>query len=85
MSYSIFDAASFQDDSATKKAINQAVAPTTIKPEDAKRASAIINKYPTISKGSLVGAVKLGISQDDPRLKQIVMKESLLKEENGFD
>ena len=59
MSYSVFDAASFQDDSQTKRAISQAVAPSSVDQEQAQRASAIIKRYPTISKGSLVGAVKL--------------------------
>ena len=79
MSYSVFDAASFQDDSETKRAISKAVAPSSVNQEQAQRASAIVKRYPTISKGSLVGAVKLGIAADDPRLQQIVMKESVLK------
>ena len=83
MSYSVFDAASFQDDSETKRAISKAVAPSSVNQEQAQRASAIIKRFPTISKGSLVGAVKLGIAADDPRLQQIVMKESILKEEEG--
>ena len=83
MSYSVFDAASFQDDSETKRAINKAVAPSSVNQEQAQRASAIVKRYPTISKGSLVGAVKLGIAADDPRLQQIVMKESIQKEDDG--
>ncbi len=85
MSYSTFDASSFQDDSETKRAISKAVAPSSVNQEQANLASAIVKRYPTISKGSLVGAVKLGIAEDDPRLGQIVMKESVLKEENGFE
>lgn len=84
MAYSTFDAASFADDSATERAIQKSLAPTQATQAMANQASSIIKRYPTISKGSLVGAVKLGISDDDPRLGQIVLKESLNKEENGF-
>jgi len=84
MAYSTFDAASFADDSATERAIQKSVAPTQATQAMANQASAIIKRFPTISKGSLVGAVKLGISDNDPRLGQIVLKESLAKEQNGF-
>jgi len=84
MAYSTFDAASFADDSATERAIQKSVAPTQATQAMANQASAIVKKYPTISKGSLVGAVKLGISDNDPRLGQIVLKESLAKEESGY-
>ena len=84
MAYSTFDAASFADDSATERAIQKSVAPTQATQAMANQASAIIKRFPTISKGSLVGAVKLGISDNDPRLGQIVLKEALNKEENGY-
>ena len=84
MAYSTFDAASFADDSATERAIQKSIAPTQATQAMANQASAIVKKYPTISKGSLVGAVKLGISDNDPRLQQIVLKESLAKEQNGY-
>ena len=84
MAYSTFDAASFADDSATERAIQKSVAPTQATQAMANQASAIVKRFPTISKGSLVGAVKLGISDNDPRLGQIVLKESLATEQNGF-
>lgn len=55
MAYSTFDAASFADDSATERAIQKSVAPTQATQAMANQASAIVKKYPTISKGSLVG------------------------------
>ena len=84
MSYSTFDAADFVDDSATQRAIAKSKAPSQVTQDMANRASAIVKKYPTISKGSLVGAVKLGISDEDPRLRQIVLQESIAKEREGF-
>ena len=53
MSYSVFDAASFQDDSETKRAISKAVAPSSVNQEQAQRASAIVKRYPTSPSGPL--------------------------------
>ena len=81
MSYSIFDSDVVEDET-TIKLQDKNLKPTATK-EMAIQAAAIANKYPTLPAGAVVGAARLNISPDDPRLAQIVMQDSIIKEEEG--
>lgn len=84
MSYSIYDPAGFVEDSETLRTLSLSKKPREATRDEANRASSIVAKYPTISSGSLVGAVKMGISDEDPRLKQIVLQETIAREEESW-
>ena len=84
MSYSTYDPSGLVEDSETIRTQSKAKAPTKVTINEANRASAIVAKYPTISAGSLVGAVKLNINDNDPRLKQIVLQETITREEGSW-
>ena len=83
MSFSIFDG-DIADDDIARKEQDKRNTPSTINKEMAQQAASIANKYPTLPAGAVVGAARLNISPDDPRLKQIVIQDSILKEEEGF-
>ena len=83
MSYSIFDS-DIVEDETTKKLQDKANMPPIATKEMAEQAAAIANKYPTLPPGAVVGAARLNISPDDPRLQQIVIQDSIIKEEEGF-
>tara|TARA_R100001530_G_scaffold136336_1_gene116531 strand:+ start:954 stop:5714 length:4761 start_codon:yes stop_codon:yes gene_type:complete len=85
MSYSTYDPAEFVEDSQTLRTLSIYKAPTEATRDEANRASSIVAKYPTISSGSLVGAVKMGISDEDPRLKQIVLQEVIAREDASWN
>ena len=82
MSYSIFDSDVVEDETTIKLQAKNLKPTATI--EMAKQAAAIANRYPTLPAGAVVGAVRLNISPDDPRLAQIVMQDSIIKEEEGY-
>ena len=83
MSYSIFDG-DIADDDIARKQQDKINTPSTINKEMAQQAAAIANKYPTLPAGAVVGAARLNISPEDPRLQQIVIQDSILKEEEGY-
>lgn len=82
MSYSIFDSDNVEDSQTTELVKNDKT-PSTVTKEQAQLAQNIVTKYPTINASVLEGAVKLNISPDDPRLEQVVMRESIIKDEEG--
>jgi len=82
MSYSIFDSDFVEDSQATELLKNDKT-PSTVTKEQALLAQNIVTKYPTINASILEGAVKLNISPDDPRLSQVIMRDSIIKEEEG--
>jgi len=82
MSYSIFDS-DFVEDSQASELVKNDKTPSSVTKEQGLLAQNIITKYPTIGPSVLEGAVKLNISPDDPRLEQVVMRESFIKEEEG--
>ena len=82
MSYSIFDSDNVED-SQTIELVKNDKTPSTVTKEQAQLAQNIVTKYPTINASVLEGAVKLNISPDDPRLEQVVMRESIIKDEEG--
>ena len=83
MSYSIFDS-DIADDEEARKQQDKVNKPSIATKEMAEQAAAISDKYPTLPAGAVVGAARLNISPDDPRLKQIVIQDSIIKEEEGF-
>ena len=83
MSYSIFDS-DIVEDETTKKLQDKANMPPVATKEMAEQAAAIANRYPTLPAGAVVGAARLNISPDDPRLQQIVIQDSIIKEEEGY-
>ena len=83
MSYSIFDS-DIVEDETTKKLQDKANMPPIATKEMAEQAAAIANRYPTLPAGAVVGAARLNISPDDPRLQQIVIQDSIIKEEEGY-
>ena len=84
MSYSIFDS-DIVEDETTKKLQDKANMPPIATKEMAEQAAAIANRYPTLPAGAVVGAARLNISPDDPRLQQIVIQDSIIKEEEGYE
>jgi len=83
MSYSIFDG-DIADDVEARKQQDKLNTPSPVTKEMAQQAAAIANRYPTLPAGAVVGAARLNISPDDPRLKQIVIQDSIIKEEEGM-
>jgi hypothetical protein len=83
MSFSIFDG-DIANDNIAREQEDKKLKPSPVNKEMAQQAAAISNKYPTLPAGAVVGAARLNISPDDPRLKQIVIQNSIIKDEEGF-